>query len=49
MGLGLSIARSIIEAHQGHIWAENNGDDGVTFRFTVPFDKDSAGQAAVGV
>jgi two-component system sensor kinase FixL len=36
MGLGLSIARSIIEAHSGHISAENNPDGGMTFRFTVP-------------
>jgi PAS domain S-box-containing protein len=49
MGLGLSIARSIIEAHQGHIWAENNSQSGVTFRFTLPFDKDKARQHPVGV
>ena len=36
MGLGLSIARSIIEAHRGQIRAENNADKGVTFRFTLP-------------
>jgi len=39
MGLGLSIARTIIEAHQGRIWAENNSDGGASFHFTVPLDK----------
>jgi PAS domain S-box-containing protein len=36
MGLGLSIARSVVEAHGGQIWAENNPHRGATFRFTVP-------------
>jgi two-component system sensor kinase FixL len=36
MGLGLSIARSLVEAHGGRIWADNNPDRGATFRFTVP-------------
>jgi len=38
MGLGLSIARSLVEAHSGRIWAENNSERGATFRFTVPFE-----------
>ena len=36
MGIGLSISRTIIEAHGGRIWAENNKTEGATFRFTLP-------------
>jgi signal transduction histidine kinase len=39
MGMGLSIARTIVEAHHGQIWAENNGGVGATFYFTVPVDE----------
>ena len=38
MGMGLSIARTIVEAHHGQIWAENNSEMGATFYFTVPVD-----------
>ena len=36
LGMGLSISRSLIEAHGGQLWAENNKDGGATFTFTVP-------------
>lgn len=40
MGLGLSIAKSIVVAHHGRIWAENNGSSGATFHFTLPVSND---------
>jgi signal transduction histidine kinase len=36
LGMGLALSKSIIEAHQGRIWAENNADGGATFIFEVP-------------
>jgi two-component system, LuxR family, sensor kinase FixL len=43
MGLGLAIARSIIDAHHGRISAENNSDGGATFRFDLPVGAAAAG------
>ena len=36
MGMGLVISRTIIEAHGGKIWAENNVGGGAVFKFTLP-------------
>jgi PAS domain S-box-containing protein len=36
LGLGLSISRTIIEAHGGRLWATRNEGEGATFRFTLP-------------
>lgn len=38
LGMGLSISRSIIEAHGGQVWARNNPDGGASFLFTVPIE-----------
>jgi two-component system sensor kinase FixL len=36
MGVGLSISRTIVEAHGGRIWSEPNPGGGTIFRFTLP-------------
>jgi two-component system sensor kinase FixL len=45
MGLGLSVCRTIIDAHRGKIWATNNGGCGATFHFSLPII--GAGKEAV--
>lgn len=39
MGMGLSIARTIVEAHGGRIWAENHAAGGAVFRITLALAK----------
>ena len=40
MGMGLSICRSIIEAHEGHLWCEPGAVLGTVFSFTLPLFKE---------
>jgi PAS domain S-box-containing protein len=38
MGIGLFVSRSIIERHQGRLWAEPNNGPGATFAFSIPLN-----------
>ena len=42
MGVGLSVSRTIVEAHGGKIWCESDAGEGATFRFTLPAARESA-------
>ncbi len=43
MGMGLTICRSIVQAHGGHLWAARNQDVGTTVTFTLPSHQDVEG------
>src|SRR3984957_8165598 len=40
LGLGLSICRSIVEGHEGRLWASANAPRGAVFQFTLPISQD---------
>jgi signal transduction histidine kinase len=42
MGIGLFVSRSIVERHQGRLWAEPNDGPGATFSFSIPSGPASA-------
>jgi signal transduction histidine kinase len=42
MGMGLPICRSIVEAHDGRLWATANVPHGAAFQFTLPVNADTA-------
>ena len=42
IGMGLSISRSIIEAHEGRLWATPRPSGGAAFHFTIPVGSEHA-------
>jgi signal transduction histidine kinase len=44
MGIGLAVSRSIIDAHGGRIWCENNPGGGARFSVTIPISSSASGQ-----
>jgi PAS domain S-box-containing protein len=49
MGIGLSVSRSIIESHRGHIWVEPNDGPGATFAFSIPCEPRQPADTGEGV
>jgi C4-dicarboxylate-specific signal transduction histidine kinase len=47
MGIGLAVSRSIVEAHGGQLWAENNKAGGATFNVALPLSHESLTAARI--
>ena len=47
MGIGLSVSRSIVERHDGRLWAEPNDGPGATFSFSIPTHQESVPEAVL--
>jgi C4-dicarboxylate-specific signal transduction histidine kinase len=47
MGIGLAVSRSIVEAHGGRLWAENNKTGGATFNVALPLSHASPTTAEI--
>ena len=47
LGLGLSISRSIVEAHDGRLWASPNAPRGAVFQFTLPALRRDGGRGEI--
>ena len=48
LGIGLAISRSIIESHEGRLWAVGNDGPGATFGFSIPCTRHATtGTAAI--
>jgi signal transduction histidine kinase len=43
LGVGLAVSRSIVERHQGRLWAESNNGPGATFCFSIPCNPECNG------
>ncbi|RPH55564.1 MAG: hypothetical protein EHM89_16910, partial [Acidobacteria bacterium] len=44
LGMGLALSRSIVDAHDGRLWAENNPDRGATFHLALPAGRNAGGR-----
>ncbi len=49
MGIGLSVSRSIIEAHRGRLWATANDGPGATFSFVIPCRPEGLADGETGI